>query len=366
MNYSIKIISLALLISLIGLFTIYSTALQPGNANLKTIFLRQVIWVILGFIIYIIMSAFSYRRLWDTTYVLYAIMLFLLVMVAILGRISLGAQRWLKLFWLNFQPSEFAKLVIVVFLARYFSYRSVDSTSVSSRNFGALRGIIIPLLFVAIPMALILEQPDLGSASMLFFIFLIMLYLSEMRPKRLVIFLLLVVLALPIFWLFLRDYQKERLLVFINPNIDPLGAGYTVIQSKIAVGSAGLFGKGWLFGTQSQLHFLPESHTDFVFAAFAEEWGFFGCLFLLILYYFLIKSCLDIAAKTSDEFGRLLAAGFASLFAVQTFINIFMAMGLAPVVGLPLILMSYGGSSVFMAFVSLGILANIEKERTVF
>jgi rod shape determining protein RodA len=211
-----------------------------------------------------------------------------------------------------------------------------------------------------------LEQPDLGSASMLFFIFVIMLFLSEIRLKHILLFLLIALLLLPVFWLFLKDYQKERLLVFANPNIDPLGAGYTVIQSKIAVGSAGLIGKGWLFGTQSQLHFLPESHTDFIFAAFAEEWGWVGSVFLLLLYYILIKFSFDIATRTSDYFGKLLAGGIASMFATQIFINIFMAIGLAPVVGLPLILMSYGGSSIFISFICLGILANINKHRAVF
>jgi rod shape determining protein RodA len=287
-------------------------------------------------------------------------------MVSLLGRISLGAQRWLKIFWLNFQPSELAKLVIVVFLARYFSYKSVYDTRIQSRNFGVIRGLVIPLIFVILPMGLILEQPDLGSASILFFTFIIMVYLSDMRLKRIVLFLAVIVAMSPIFWLFLRDYQKERLLVFINPNIDPLGAGYTVIQSKIAIGSAGLFGRGWLFGTQSQLHFLPESHTDFIFATFAEEWGLLGSAFLLFLYYLLIKNSFDIAARTNDFFGKLLAAGIASMFAIQVFINIFMTMGLAPVVGLPLMLMSYGGSSVLITYISLGILVNINKERAVF
>lgn len=366
MNYSIKIISVALLISLIGIFTIYSTTIQEEDINLRTIFKRQITWIILGFLSFIIASGFTYRRLWDITYFLYAIMLFLLIMVSILGHISLGAQRWLKIFWLNFQPSEFAKLVIVIFLARYFSYKSVSDMRIQSRNLGVFGGLIIPLIFVIIPMWLILEQPDLGSAVMLFFIFIIMLYLSDMRLRRIVLFLLIVILLFPIFWLFLRDYQKERLLVFMNPNIDPLGAGYTMIQSKIAIGSSGLLGKGWLFGTQSQLHFLPESHTDFIFATFAEERGFLGSIFLLFLYYILIKYSLDIAIRTNDYFGKLIASGIAATFAIQIFINIFMAMGLAPVVGLPLILMSYGGSSIFITFVSLGILVNINKHRAVF
>jgi len=365
-NYSLKIISVAILISIIGVFTIYSSTFQEEDLDLRTIFKRQIVWIVLGLLSFLFMSRFQYRRLWDLTYFLYGAMFFLLVLVYITGHISSGAQRWLKIFWLNFQPSEFAKLVIVIFLARYFSYKSVSDTRIPARNFGVAKGLILPLMFVVIPMGLILEQPDLGSASMLFFIFVVMLHLSDMRLKRIIIFLMVIVLLLPVFWLFLRDYQKERLLVFINPNLDPLGAGYTVIQSKIAIGSAGLAGKGWLFGTQSQLHFLPESHTDFIFATFAEQWGFLGSIFLLFLYYILIKYSLDIAARTSDYFGKLLAGGIASIFFGQIFINIFMVMGLAPVVGLPLILMSYGGSSIFITFISLGILVNINRERTVF
>lgn len=366
MNYTIRIISVVILISLMGIFTIYSVTVQETDKSVKTVFQRQIIWVILGCLGFLAMSLLSYHQLWDVTYFLYGIMLFLLIMVSVIGHISLGAQRWLRIFWINFQPSELAKLVIVIFLARYFSQKSVYDTRISSRNLGIFRGLVIPLIFVILPMGLILEQPDLGSASMIFFIFISMLYLSEMRLRRIIIFSLMVILLLPVFWFFLRDYQKERLLVFINPNIDPLGAGYTVIQSKIAIGSSGLWGKGWLFGTQSQLHFLPESHTDFIFATFAEEWGFFGSIVLLLLYYLLIKYSLDIAQGTTDYFGKLLASGIALMFTVQIFINTLMTMGLAPVVGLPLILMSYGGSSIVITFIALGILVNINKTRAVF
>jgi len=172
--------------------------------------------------------------------------------------------------------------------------------------------------------------------------------------------------SLPVFWHFLRDYQKERLIVFLNPNIDPLGAGYTVIQSKIAIGSGGLRGKGWLAGTQSQLHFLPESHTDFIFATFAEQWGLFGSSILLLFYFLLIREGIQIGLRTHDYFGRLLAFGISLMLGLQVFINVAMNLGLAPVVGIPLPLMSYGGSSVFTTFISLGILANIDRKRSVF
>ena len=224
----------------------------------------------------------------------------------------------------------------------------------------------MPLILVAVPMLLIIEQPDLGSGVLILLLFIAILFVTGVKLRYIFILLLLIILPLPFFWQILRDYQKERLLVFLNPNIDPLGAGYTIIQSKIAIGSSGFFGKCWLSGTQSQLHFLPESHTDFIFATFAEEWGFIGSAALVFLYYFLIREGMLIAESTSDYFGKLLAFGISFMLAIQVFINIAMNLGLAPVVGLPLPLMSYGGSSVLVTFISLGILVNINKTRTVF
>jgi len=365
-SYHLRIIAIAILINLIGIFTIYSITFQSEDPFLSSIFKRQIIWSLIGILGFFIMANVTYRRLWDLAYILYGVAIFLLLLVAITGIIRLGAKRWLTLFWLNFQPAELAKLSTVILLARYFSYQSIRDTVSSSRRFGMGRGLLLPLLLILVPMGLIIEQPDLGSALMLFFIFICVLFFSKIKLKYLGLLLLVILIASPAFWALLRDYQKDRLLVFLNPNIDPLGAGYTVIQSKIAIGSGGFFGKGWLFGTQSQLRFLPESHTDFIFATFAEEWGWLGCVLLLFLYYLLLKNSLAIAGRTSDNFGQLLCLGITVMFAVQIVINLFMTMGLAPVVGIPLILMSYGGSSIFITYVSLGILANANKERTVF
>lgn len=360
------ILIIALLIAVTGTLSIYSSNYQKEGELWQEIYKRQIIWVVIGLVMFIIMSNFNYRRLWDWTYFLYALTIFLLLSVFLLGLVRLGAQRWLRIGWLNFQPSEFAKLIIVIFLARYFSRKDVSSVSLLSSKFGIFRGLILPFIFVAIPIGLIIEQPDLGSGIMIFLLFLIVFFLTGVRLKYLFIFLSIIILSIPFLWQFLRDYQKERLLVFLNPNIDPLGAGYTMIQSKIAIGSGGFFGKGWMSGTQSQLHFLPESHTDFIFSTFAEEWGFLGSIGLLLLYYFLIREGLFIAQRTSDHFGKLLAYGISLMLGVQVFINIAMNLGLAPVVGLPLPLMSYGGSSVFVTFISLGILVSINKRRTVF
>jgi len=357
---------LAAIIVILGVLSIYSSNYQKEGGLWADIYKRQVIWALVGFVFFIIMSNFNYRRLWDIIYILYLLAIGLLVMVFILGIVRLGAQRWIKLSWFNLQPSEVIKLTLVIFLSRYFSSKSEDNVLLSTGRLGIIRGFVIPFIFVAVPMFLIIEQPDLGSALMLLFIFMVMLYLSGVRMRYLIGFIISGLMVAPVFWHMLRDYQKDRLMVFLNPNIDPLGAGYTIIQSKIAIGSGGIFGKGWLSGTQSQLHFLPESHTDFICATFAEEWGFLGCIVLLALYFMLLRKGVSIASGTKDQFGRLLAYGISFMLGMQILINLAMNMGLAPVVGIPLPLMTYGGSSMVVTFIALGILVNIDRRRSVF
>ncbi|MFC1658087.1 rod shape-determining protein RodA [Candidatus Omnitrophota bacterium] len=359
-----KPLLLSLLITGIGIITIYSSTLNSSYLSDNPLYLRQFSWSLLGLICLLGISRISYRRLWDGAYLFYIIGVVLLLIVAFAGLIRLGAQRWLKIFWFSFQPSELMKLVMVIFLARYFSKQG-SSLRKDARDWGFTRAVLIPFGFIALPFFLILKQPDLGTAIFIFLIFIVMLFIAQVNLKFILFILTGLILALPLTWQFLKDYQKTRLLVFLNPNADPLGAGYTIIQSKIAISSGGLFGKGWLAGSQSQLRFLPESHTDFIFATFAEEWGFAGSLVLLLLYYFLIRYALKIAQKAPDSFGRFLAGGIAMILSIQIMINIAMTIGLAPVVGIPLPLLSYGGSCTLMTFLSLGILINIEK-RTVF
>ena len=361
-----SLLIIALCIATLGILSIYSSTSQKEGDFWQLTYKRQVFWVMIGVALFLLVSNFNYRRFWDATYLLYALTLALLLLVFILGAVRLGAQRWLKVAWFNFQPSEAAKLAVVVFLARYFSTKPAGALSLSVGSMGFVRGVLIPLAFVLVPVGLIIEQPDLGSGIIIFLILLIMLYVSGVRMAYILGFVLAGLSMLPVFWHMLRGYQKDRLLVFLNPNIDPLGAGYTIIQSKIAIGSGGIFGKGWMSGTQSQLRFLPESHTDFIFATFVEEWGFFGSAVLFFLYYLLIRQGLSIASRTSDSFGRLLALGICCMFAIQISINVAMNLGFAPVVGVPLYLMSYGGSSIAVTFASLGILANIDKQRSVF
>lgn len=360
------ILALALLIGLMGIISIYSSVHEGRDRIWQGEPGRQIAWVSISLIFFVILSNLNYRKLWDWTYFLYGIIIFLLLLVFILGVIRSGAQRWLKVIWFNFQPSEFAKLIIVVFLARYYSRKSVNDVSLLSSRFGYFRGFILPFIFIAVPVFMIVEQPDLGSAILIVSIFFVMLFITDVRLKYIFLCILIGLISLPLAWQSLRGYQKERLLVFLNPNLDPLGAGYTVIQSKIAIGSGGFWGKGWLAGTQSQLHFLPESHTDFIFATFAEQWGFFGSILLLALYYLLIRHAIYIGRKTNDSFAKLLVFGICSMLAIQVFVNIAMNLGLAPVVGVPLPLMSYGGSSMLTTFISLGILVSIDRRRAVF
>jgi len=364
-NSSSIILLLALLICILSVISIFSSTYQRETESWQNIYQRQILWIVLGVALFFTVSSINYRRFWDWNYFLYISALLFLLLVLTLGSVRLGAQRWLRFGWFNFQPSELVKIVMVIFLARYYSLKNADNVSLLSEKFGFIRALMLPLFFVAIPMGLIIEQPDLGTGLIILFLFISMAYLSNVKLRYILVLLFSILLFMPFAWHFLRDYQKDRLMVFLNPDIDPLGAGYTVIQSKIAIGSGGFWGKGWLSGTQSQLRFLPEAHTDFIFAAFSEEWGLLGGAVLLLLYYLLIRQGFLIAQRTRDHFGKLMAFGISLLLSLQVMINIAMNMGFAPIVGIPLPLMSYGGSSMFVTFIALGILANIDKRRSV-
>lgn len=358
------IIVLALVI--IGLAAIYNASYQEGVLKERNIFLYQVRWACIGIAIFLIFSNINYRIFHDLSFVFYGLSILLLVFVLIYGRTRLGAQRWIEIGSFNFQPSEFAKFSVILFLSRYFSRKDTASVKWEARNLGVWRSLFIPAIIVGIPALLIMDQPDLGTAIIFGFIFLGLVFVSGVKKRYIFVLLFLGGAALPVLWHFLRDYQRARLLVFINPNADPLGAGYTVIQSKIAVGSGCLFGRGWLAGTQSMLNFLPERHTDFIFSCFAEYAGFIGAVILLLLFYLLLKECTNVMYLSKDPFGRLLIAGFSTVIAVQIIVNIAMTMGMSPVVGIPLPFISYGGTSLLVNFMFMGIVASIIKRRTVF
>jgi rod shape determining protein RodA len=297
-------------------------------------------------------------RVWlRYSYFLYFLGLALLIAVELMGVIGMGAQRWIDLKFIQLQPSEIMKIALVLALARYFHGISIDEV-------GLVRWLIFPIFMVLVPVALVIRQPDLGTAIMLALSAVVVFFLAGVRIWKFVLTGILALSALPVVWSLLHEYQKRRVLTFLNPESDPLGSGYHIIQSKIALGSGGFFGKGFLGGTQSHLSFLPEKQTDFIFTMFAEEFGMIGGLALLGLYLLIVAYGFFIALRVRNQFARLAALGIVSVFFLYAFINIAMVMGLVPVVGVPLPLVSYGGTSMLSLMVGFGIVlsANVHRE----
>ncbi len=355
-----------IIIIVFGLMTLYSASYQNVRVSHR-VFYDQLFMAGLGIAIIFFLERMNYRRFFDLAYILYGINMIFLLLVLFGGRHALGARRWLEVGGVSFQPSELTKLVIILALGRYFSqhqeafsFRFVKGSQIISRD------LLIPLGMTAVPMLLIFKQPDLGTAVLIFGIFLVMLFVSGVRYRLIAGFLALCLVMAPFVWRILKPYQQDRLLVFLNPNIDPLGAGYTIIQSKIAIGSGQLFGKGWLGGTQNQLNFLPERHTDFIFSVIAEEWGLLGALILIFSYFTIINCGFKIAEHNKDPFGTLVTVGIVGILALQVTINIGMVSGLCPVVGITLPLVSYGRTSFIMFIIMVGFLLNLARRRTIF
>src|SRR3989338_5057723 len=271
-DYLIPIV--AFLITSLSLLTLYSAVYIKGPFREGSVFIRQLSWILLGWFAYFIFSRLSYRRLINFIYPFYFLVIFFLLLVLVIGMMRLGAQRWIKLWWFNFQPSEFAKLAVILMFSLYFSRKGLGDIRLDTRSLSFFKGLVLPFLIIAVPFGLILKQPDLGTALLLVFIFLGVVYFSGVKTRYITLVLVLGIAFSPLAWNHLKGYQKDRIAVFLNPDSDPLGAGYTIIQSKIAIGSGRLWGKGWLSGTQGQLNFLPEAHTDFIFGIVAEEIGF--------------------------------------------------------------------------------------------
>ncbi|MEK6684463.1 MAG: rod shape-determining protein RodA [Nitrospirota bacterium] len=349
-----------LLILSLGVLSIYTVTYAVSPKAHLPVYTKQMIWIFLGLIVFFAVAAIDYHEIARWSTFLYTGCVVLLILVLLVGRTGMGAQRWLSLGFFDLQPSEWAKLVVILVLARYFSTRS--------RLKGlSLRELIVPALWVTVPLLLVLKQPDLGTALVLLFIFAVLVFLIGLRSRTIGVSILISLMAFPfaweMFWNALKPYQRNRLIAFINPAVDPMGRGYHALQSKIAIGSGGVFGKGLFGGTQSQLKFLPESHTDFIFSVFAEEWGFMGVLLLLILYFLLIWWGLDVADKAKDHLGVFLAVGVVAMLVFYLAVNIGMTLGVVPVVGVPLPLMSYGGNSILTTLAGLGLLLNIKKRR---
>ncbi|TKB70417.1 MAG: rod shape-determining protein RodA [Nitrospira sp.] len=340
-----------------GVLTIYSVSYEQRTSGMP-LYAKQVVWVILGAVAFFGVMAVDYHKIARVAYPIYGIMLLLLLFVLLGGKTSKGAQRWIPLGPFAFQPSEFAKLALVLALASYYS---------RAPRTGWLQRVVIPLLITMPGLLLIVKQPDLGSGLSFLAVFVAMTLIVGMRSRALGILLLFAVMLFPFAWEMmwgsLHDYQRERIMTFVDPSYDTGGKGYHGLQSRIAIGSGELTGKGLYGGTQSQLKFLPEGHTDFVFAVFSEEWGFIGAMVLLSLFGALLWLSLEIAVKAKDTLGALLAGGIISLLAFCILVNVGMTAGLFPIVGIPLPLMSYGGSATVATLAALGLLLNIKRRR---
>jgi rod shape determining protein RodA len=339
-----------------GLLTVYSATHGRLETHLEDFYLKQIYWFGAGLVLMVLMTFVDYQLLSRAAYFLLALGILLLIAVFLVGRVASGARRWLVLGPLSFQPSELVKVFLVLSFARYFT---------EARREGGLRfrDLLIPLLMLVIPFTLIAKQPDLGTALVLCFVAGALIFASGFPLKILLLMMGGGVIAMPVAWTFLKDYQKVRIITLLNPDFDPLGAGYHSWQSKIAIGSGGFWGKGWLAGTQSGLNFLPEKHTDFIFAVFAEEWGFVGATALIVLYLILVLRGISIAYASKDRLGSLIATGLVVMLSVYILFNIGMTAGLTPVVGLPLPLFSYGGSSMLATMIAIGLLLNIRMRR---
>jgi rod shape determining protein RodA len=356
LNFDWILLLAVLFIAALGLVNLYSAtfANQPAGTPY---YLKQLYFFLIGFGLLLIIISFDYRLFISWAYPLYGVVIGLLLIALLFGRDIAGTQRWINLGFFQLQPSEVAKLSLVIVLASYY-YRKDTGKGFS------LRELFVPALLTAVPFLLILKQPDLGTGLMLLFIFVSMTLFVKLKWSTMGVLLGICLAAIPLGWrFFLKPYQRQRISTFLNPESDPLNTGYHILQSKIAVGSGTKFGKGFLKGTQGHLDFLPERHTDFAFSVWAEEWGFVGSLLFLAFYFFFILWGLNIAISSRDKFGVLLAFGIVSLIFWQAFINLAMVLGLLPVVGMPLPLFSYGGSSLLTTLIAIAILMNIRMRR---
>lgn len=338
-------IFLIVLLAGVGTLTLYSAA----NGSWEPWALKHVMRFILAAILMFILALTDVQKYYKWAYGFYFISLIMLIAVEIFGHIGMGAQRWINLGLFKIQPSELMKIGIVLFLARYFS-------SITMQGIQSVRGLIIPAIFTLFPVALIMLQPDLGTALMVLFTAAIMFFAVGVQWWKFALVGALGGAILPIAWNFLHEYQQNRVLTFLNPERDPLGAGYHIIQSKIAFGSGGVFGKGFLHGTQTHLNFLPEKHTDFIFTMFSEEFGMLGGLAVLFANLLIIALGYVFAFKTRNYFAKLTIIGLNTNYFLYVFINMAMVMGLLPVVGVPLPLISYGGTVMFSIMASFGII----------
>ena len=358
-NFDWILLLLLILIGTISVLNLYSATYPIRDTGSSQIYIKQIYWFLIGFAVFFMMTTFDYSLLERLAYPSYFFSIALLIMVLVIGKVYSGSQRWLSFGGISFQPSELAKIALVITLAKFFSEHG-------HYNEYRLRDLWQPFLLITFPCILIIKEPDLGTGLILLVVSFSIILFVKVRWKSLLILILTALSAVPFIWFTLKNYQQIRILSFLRPEMDPLGAGYHINQSKITIGSGLVWGKGFLKGTQTRLHFLPAQHTDFVFSVWSEEWGFLGAVFLLMLYLFLILWGINIAKNSKDKFGSIIALGIVAIIFWQLLINVGMVTGLLPVVGIPFVLLSYGGSSVISTMAGMGLLMNISMRRFMF
>ena len=339
-----SLIFLVLLLGIISIFAMYSSEQGKFAYYTKSHLYRFFSF----FTVFIIVSFFRIRFWYKSAYLFYFLILILLIGVDFFGITASGSKRWINLLFINLQPSELMKIALIIFLARYY-YK------IPSEHVAQIKHILMPIFAIFIPVLLVMSQPDLGTALLILIGGLAVIWLTGFRIKFFLYSFFVLLCLLPVGISFLKPYQKSRILTFFNPERDPLGAGYQIIQSKIAVGSGGFLGKGFLQGSQSYLDYLPEKHTDFIFTLFSEEFGFVGSVVLLLIYMLIVYRILVIGYESKNNFSKLFCFGFAVAFFVYVTVNMSMVLGLLPIVGAPLPIMSYGGSSMLSIMLGLGI-----------
>ena len=344
LSLDFKLIVLVLLLGIISFFAIYST--ERGNFAYYTE--NHLYRFCIFFLLFIILSFVKIHFWYKSAYLFYLIILILLFAVHFFGTTASGSTRWINLFVFNLQPSELMKIALIVFLARYYS-------RIAFHDVNRLKFMFLPTFALFIPVALVVAQPDLGTALLIAIGGLAVVWLAGLRIKYFVYSFITCICFAPIVIAVLKPYQKIRILTFFNPERDPLGAGYQIIQSKIAIGSGGFLGKGFLSGSQSYLDYLPEKHTDFIFTLFSEEFGFIGSIFLLVIYALIIYRIIATGNLSRNNFAKLYCYGFAAAFFIYVAVNMSMVLGLVPIVGAPLPIMSYGGSAMLSTMIGLGI-----------
>lgn len=357
----INLIVVILALNVIGLINLYSATHGPTSAEVSGLFISQIMWLVVGWTVFLVCTLLDYNIVNRIATVIYILNLGAIVFTTFYGKVALGAQRWIDLGFFRYQPSETMKLALIMMMAKILATRNTHGPGMGFKEMAT------PLLVLGIPFVFVVEQPDLGTAMMLAAIGGSMLLFAKVKKWILATAVVAGIVALPVAWKFvLHDYQKNRVLTFLSPTNDPRGTGYNSIQSKIAVGSGRFFGKGFMKGTQSQLEFLPERHTDFIYSVLSEEHGFVGSIAVMGLFCFLFLTGIRIATNARDKFGALLTVGVLCYVFWHMFINMGMVIGLLPIVGVPLPLLSYGGSSMLTTMAGLGLVSSVAYRRYLF